>query len=673
MYSFSTCWNSHRHTDGRAMLREIRSMGFEWAELSHGIRLSLLPGVIEAVDAGEIKISSLHNFCPLPMGVNQAAPNLYLFSSLDTRERENAYRHSVKTIETAARLKAEVVVLHMGCLDMKDYTEKLLEMVQKGQKETPRYAALCETVMEKREQKKEPYVQFASEMLDRLAKLAEERGLKLGIENRQALEEIPLDSDFELLLREFDRPCIGYWHDCGHAQIKENLGFIEHRAHLETMSPRLLGFHVHDVEFPGHDHRPPGTGTVDFAALKPLVKPEHIKVFELSPSLSARGGARGGAYPPGLGCGMKRLKAWWSVGWRVAVCVLLLLWIFHTIFLNEGRLFARQHGLQWAQMSRSEQWHLAWSNGPRELWRTLSQVYLGALLLSVVLQGVVLGVGVVRWRLVLETQGIYLSFGRAARISLVAQFFNAFLLGSTGGDLIKAYYAARETHHQKTEAVTTVFVDRLVGLWAMLFFAGVMMLPNMSMLTRHRDMAASALMILGMLVTLTIVLTVAFWGGISKRLPRARHYLRRLPKGHLLEKSLDSCRQFGKQKVFLSKAVALSLGLNVIMVLQIAVLGAGMGLSIRFVDLFMALLLIVPIISCISAVPITPNGLGVREGLFVLMLGVIAVPDTAALSISLLASAEGIFWSLLGGFLYMGLREKEHLAEVTQATPVENG
>jgi sugar phosphate isomerase/epimerase len=268
------------------MLREIRSLGFEWAELSHGIRVSLLPGIVEAVDAGEIKISSLHNFCPLPMGVNHAAPNLYLFSSLDSRERENAYKHSVKTIETAARLKAGVVVLHLGCIDMKDYTGKLLKMAEHGQKETSKYSALCEKVMEKREKKKERYVQFASEMLERLAMRAEERGVNLGIENRQALEELPLDSDIESLLRGFDRPGIGYWHDCGHAQIKENLGFINHRMHLECMAPRLLGFHVHDVAFPGRDHCAPGGGTVDFAALKPMVKPGHIKVFELSPDLS---------------------------------------------------------------------------------------------------------------------------------------------------------------------------------------------------------------------------------------------------------------------------------------------------------------------------------------------------------------------------------------------------
>src|SRR5512135_621934 len=116
MYSFSTCWNSHRHTDGRAMLREIRDLGFSFAELSHGTRVSLLPGILEAVEAGEIKISSLHNFCPLPMGVNYAAPNLFQFSAAQPREREMAQRYTIKTIEFAERVKAPVVVLHSGSI-----------------------------------------------------------------------------------------------------------------------------------------------------------------------------------------------------------------------------------------------------------------------------------------------------------------------------------------------------------------------------------------------------------------------------------------------------------------------------------------------------------------------------------------------------------------------------
>jgi sugar phosphate isomerase/epimerase len=278
------------------MLREIKSLGFDWAELSHGIRISLLPGIIEAVDAGEIKISSLHNFCPLPMGVNHAAPNLYLFSSTNPRERENAWRHTMKTLETAARLKALVVVLHLGAIDMKDYTDKLLEMVEKGLQDTPKYEKLCAEVMEKRDAKKTEYVRLSSEFVGRLAVEAEARGLRLGVENRAALEEIPLEDDFVFLMREFNRPGVGYWHDTGHAQIKENLGFISHSMHLESLADRLIGFHVHDVEFPGHDHRSPGTGTIDFAALKPSVKPEHVKVFEFSPRMTEEDARKGIAH-----------------------------------------------------------------------------------------------------------------------------------------------------------------------------------------------------------------------------------------------------------------------------------------------------------------------------------------------------------------------------------------
>ena len=293
MYSLSSCWNSNRHTDGAAMLREIRDMGFEYAELSHGIRISLLPGVFQAVEAGEIKISSLHNFCPLPMGVTHAAPNIFKFTSDNPRERDNALKHTLKTIETAARLKARLVVLHMGAVEMKDYTDKLVGMVGENKKGTPKFEKLMEEAVMRREEKKEQAMANAYEVLHKLVAAAEPHGIKLGIENREALEEIPFESDYQFFFMEFKSPSVVYWHDTGHAQIKENLGLIHHLFHLESLKDRLYGFHVHDVEFPGRDHRAPGSGMIDFAALKQVVKPEHLKVFEFSPSLTpaqAKGG-----------------------------------------------------------------------------------------------------------------------------------------------------------------------------------------------------------------------------------------------------------------------------------------------------------------------------------------------------------------------------------------------
>jgi sugar phosphate isomerase/epimerase len=198
-----------------------------------------------------------------------------------------AVRHTLKTIEFAQRLNAPAVVMHLGSIEMKDYTTKLLEMLARGEKESPKFEKLCFELAEKREAKKEPFVERTTEGLRKLLPDAEARNIKLGAESRQGLEELPLESDFQFLFRDLPSPNLGYWHDTGHAQIKENLGFIHHAMHLESLCDRLIGFHIHDVQFPGRDHCPPGTGTIDFAALKPFVKPHHIKVFEFGPSMSA--------------------------------------------------------------------------------------------------------------------------------------------------------------------------------------------------------------------------------------------------------------------------------------------------------------------------------------------------------------------------------------------------
>lgn len=281
------------------MLREIADLGFEYAELSHGIRVSLVPGIVDAVDAGEIKISTLHNFCPLPMGVNHAAPNIYEFSSEDRREREYAWKHSLKTIEFAVRVKAKLIVLHSGSMEFKpgffaglfgakneEYTDPLLDLVEAGKNNTPEYDELVSKAVARQEEHKGPALERSLDMINRIAAKAAEHGLLLGIENRESLEEIPLDQEMWMFLDGMPKETARYWHDCGHGQIKENLGFINHTMHVQSLADRLGGLHIHDVGYPGKDHQPPGTGNIDFKALAPFVKPEHIKVFEMKPGLT---------------------------------------------------------------------------------------------------------------------------------------------------------------------------------------------------------------------------------------------------------------------------------------------------------------------------------------------------------------------------------------------------
>ena len=362
----------------------------------------------------------------------------------------------------------------------------------------------------------------------------------------------------------------------------------------------------------------------------------------------------------------------WQTGARAALGALLLLWIVHSIFVNEARTQARRGALSdpggqpvnWDGLSRPEQWRYGWRHGPPALAATLGGVSAPAFAAALALMGAMLCAGTIRWRIVLRAQGLDLPFGHALRISLIAHFFNAFLLGTAGGDVAKAYYAARETHHKKTEAVLTVFADRLIGLWAMLLFGGLMILPNLALLRRPGLRTVCALL-LAMLAAASLFVFLAFRGGVSKAWSGAREWLRRLPKGDWLERTLESCRQFGRSPWFVTRTLAWSMLVNLLMVTQFYVLAVGLGLQVSP----LALGLVVPVVICLAALPISPSGLGVRENLFVHLLAVpaIAVPATPALSLSLLAYAASLAWSLLGGLVYLTLRDRRHLQEMASA------
>src|SRR4051812_45125715 len=96
------------------MLKEMAGLGFKYVELSHGIRITLVPGIIRGVEEGIVKISSTHNFCPLPTGVVQAAPNLFEPSVAEHREHDQWLRHTKRTIDFASQVKARAVVCHLG-------------------------------------------------------------------------------------------------------------------------------------------------------------------------------------------------------------------------------------------------------------------------------------------------------------------------------------------------------------------------------------------------------------------------------------------------------------------------------------------------------------------------------------------------------------------------------
>ena len=277
------------------MLAEMASLGFEHVELSHGIRITLVPGILRAVEAGVVQISSTHNFCPLPTGVSRAAPNFYEPSSRDDQERDQWLRHTKRSIDFAVQVRARVVVCHLGSVRFPwlNPTRKVYGYLEAHAGDStasaqPHYRALLEKCLGKLRKRMPPYWARVRTGVDQALEYARQKGVRLAFENRERLEELPLDADCVEFFSGLppDAPA-GYWHDAGHAEIKERIGVLDHQSHLESLAARVLGFHLHDVDESGRDHRPIGSGRVDFAMLSRFWRPEHLLTIELGPRTTA--------------------------------------------------------------------------------------------------------------------------------------------------------------------------------------------------------------------------------------------------------------------------------------------------------------------------------------------------------------------------------------------------
>jgi len=278
------------------MLKEMAGLGFSRVELSHGVKITLVPGILKAVEEGVVKVGSTHNFCPLPMGVYNAAPNFFQPSSPDEKERDQWLRQTRRSIDFAAQVGASVLVCHLGSVryfwlepdrHMTAYRQAHPEAVKSGDKA---YGALVEKALHKLRRRMGPYWQRTQDSVRSVLDYAAEKKVRLALENRERFEELPVDADFPGLLAGLPPGAFaGYWHDTGHAHLKEDMGLISHRGQLEANAGRLLGFHLHDVSPEGHDHQAIGSGLIDFAMVSQFWRPEHLFVIELSPRATVEG------------------------------------------------------------------------------------------------------------------------------------------------------------------------------------------------------------------------------------------------------------------------------------------------------------------------------------------------------------------------------------------------
>ncbi len=268
-----------------------------------------------------------------------------------------------------------------------------------------------------------------------------------------------------------------------------------------------------------------------------------------------------------------------------------------------------------------------------------------------------------RWQLVLKAQRLQIPGREVFRIFFVGQFFNLFMIGATGGDLVKAFLAARTAGSRKTEAVSSVLIDRIIGLTALAFLAGVMVLLRAGTFFDDPSLRPIGIFILAFagLMLLAVVAPFSRYGTKNPRFA-GRDMLpapgRRLAA--ILRRAYEAWIVCRRNPALLCQTFALSLVNHLLAVAACIAFGRALRLHLGIIDY----LTYIPVIGVFGAIPLTPGGLGLREGAAVILLAPAGVARPEAVLLSLLLYAGLTVWSLFGGLWFVrstsrGRRERE--------------
>ena len=296
--------------DGYAMLQEAAAMGFEYVELGHSTTIQTVDGIVKAFEEGVVKASSVHNFCPIPPFASGASPNLFSPSTKSKIESGQWLRHTRNTLDFAGIFKAKAMVMHGGSLsyffarpDAKlramlknreddDAEEENKEGGENEKNEEPaplsedkKYLKLRDKFMEraKRRTEKSDYKNIVKNVSD-IHELAVEKGVLIGIENRDGISELPLDWNIEKLFEMTGELAnVKGWHDVGHSMRKEQMLLCKQLELIERTKDMLIGWHLHDCTDDGQDHVAIGKGVINFAEISKFFdKQKHIFTLELN-------------------------------------------------------------------------------------------------------------------------------------------------------------------------------------------------------------------------------------------------------------------------------------------------------------------------------------------------------------------------------------------------------
>ncbi len=215
-----------------------------------------------------------------------------------------------------------------------------------------------------------------------------------------------------------------------------------------------------------------------------------------------------------------------------------------------------------------------------------------------------------RWQLLLQSQGFRVGLKDTLPIQFIGLFFNFAIPGAVGGDFLKAYYLAQSQPARKMAAVTSVIVDRILGLYAMVAMALLSFYIMGQGLSQPADMHWIGKALLVIFLVMTSALALSFSSRVQQW-SLWRHLASR-PWGSVFERAYQAFYGYKGQRGALATSLALSLISQATSVLFLILVGEALGENMPF----QVYLVAAPLGFILSAIPLSPGGIGVGQVAF---------------------------------------------------------
>lgn len=265
-----------------------------------------------------------------------------------------------------------------------------------------------------------------------------------------------------------------------------------------------------------------------------------------------------------------------------------------------------------------------------------------------------------RWSVLLGSQSLPSQFKTTFPLTLIGMFFNFAIPGAVGGDLVKGYYVTQNHPNRRMVAATTVVMDRVLGLYAMVLLAVLTILANLSFVLSKPSLVQVAIMAVGALVGMTVVLALMFSPAVKAKNPLLK-WAHKLPGGSIFLNMYDAIHSYGERRPALLKGLGASLLAQSMAVGNMAYVGFALGESVPLATYFFA----VPLGFIVMAIPVAPAGIGVGQVAFLVLFKMFTGTDTTIGQTVITAFQIGLLcWGLVGAIFY-AQRKKPQLNEVS--------